>query len=115
MRTCPSCSGEIDSGFRFCPHCGTILRAKVVEYFHGASELDDGWLRVSVYLTRPQHVRFSVWRGDHAEAAMSLYPAEAVRLANFLNGFVRQPARTRIDALRQGASAFRRTIRDVVR
>jgi len=61
-----------------------------VEYFQGAKEVDDGWLRVSVYLTRPQHVRFSIWKRDSAEAAMSLHPSEAQRLADFLSSMARR-------------------------
>jgi hypothetical protein len=70
---------------------------------------------VSVYLVRPQHVRFSFWRGDRAEAVISLYPDEAVRLATFLSGFVRRPASPRSASLRQSAIALRETIRAAVR
>ena len=70
--------------FRFCPHCGRSQRTKIVEYFQGHPEVGDGGLRVSVYLTEPQHARLSVWRGDEAQAAISLDPDESSRLARFL-------------------------------
>jgi hypothetical protein len=84
MRRCGSCDGEIQDEFRFCPHCGTALRTKIVEYFSGHPEVGDGGLRVSLYLTQPRHVRFSIWRSERAEAAMSLDPQETQRLARFL-------------------------------
>ena len=70
--------------FRFCPHCGKAQRTKIVEYFRGHPDVGDGGLRVSVYLTEPQHARLSVWRGEQAEAAISLDPHESTRLGNFL-------------------------------
>ena len=84
MRRCGSCDGEVRDEFRFCPHCGTALRTKIVEYFSGHPEVGDGGLRVSLYLTQPRHVRFSIWRSERAEAAMSLDPEETQRLARFL-------------------------------
>ena len=84
MASCSSCGTRVEAEFRFCPGCGRALRTKIVEYFRGDRERDDGDLRVSVYLTEPRHVRFSVWRNETAEAAMSLDPAEAARLARFL-------------------------------
>lgn len=90
VRTCACCGRRVEDDFRFCPGCGTPQRVKVVEYFQGAKEVDDGWLRVSVYLTRPQHVRFSIWKRDSAEAAMSLHPSEAQRLADFLSSMARR-------------------------
>ena len=71
--------------FRFCPHCGKAQRTKIVEYFRGHPDVGDGGLRVSVYLTEPRHARLSVWRGDEAQAAISLEPEEARRLARFLH------------------------------
>ncbi len=71
--------------FRFCPHCGKAQRTKIVEYFQGHPDVGDGGLRVSVYLTEPRHARLSVWRGDEAQAAISLDPEEAGRLARFLD------------------------------
>jgi zinc-ribbon domain len=84
MASCSSCGARIEAEFRFCPGCGQALRTKIVEYFRGDRRLDDGDLRVSVYLAEPRHVRFSVWRNETAEAAMSLDPPEAARLARFL-------------------------------
>ena len=84
MRSCRGCGGEVRDDFRFCPHCGKAQRTKIVEYFQGHPDVGDGGLRVSVYLTQPQHARLSIWRGEEAEAAISLDPAESGRLAHFL-------------------------------
>jgi hypothetical protein len=74
----------VQDEFRFCPHCGRAQRTKIVEYFRGHPDVGDGGLRVSVYLTEPRHSRVSVWRGDEAQAAISLEPGETRRLAHFL-------------------------------
>jgi hypothetical protein len=92
-RVCASCGRSLADDFRFCPNCGLPQRVKIIEHFRGMDELDDGWLRVSVYLAGTRHIRFSVWRNDEAKAAMSLPPDEARRLAAFLDGMVRQPDR----------------------
>ena len=93
MSTCAHCGTAIEETFRFCPGCGRALRTKVVEYFRGDRRLDDGDLRVSVYLTEPQHVRLSVWREEAAEAALSLEPAEAVEFPRFRGqGLIRRLA-----------------------
>ena len=84
MRTCGACRGEVQDEFRFCPHCGKAQRTKIVEYFQGHPDVGDGGLRVSVYLTEPRHARLSVWRGDEAQAAISLDPDESDRLGSFL-------------------------------
>jgi len=84
MRSCSACGGEVKDEFRFCPHCGTAQRTKIVEYFRGHPDVGDGGLRVSVYLTEPRHARLSVWRGEEAQAAISLDPDESGRLARFL-------------------------------
>ena len=84
MRSCRGCGGEVQDDFRFCPHCGKAQRTKIVEYFRGHPDVGDGGLRVSVYLTDPQHARLSVWRGEEAQAAISLGPHEATRLGSFL-------------------------------
>jgi hypothetical protein len=84
MRNCRACGGTVQDDFRFCPHCGKSQRTKIVEYFQGHPEIGDGGLRVSVYLTEPQHARLSVWRGEEARAAISLDPHESGRLAHFL-------------------------------
>ena len=70
--------------FRFCPHCGKSQRTKIVEYFQGHRDIGDGGLRVSVYVTEPRHSRLSVWRGEEAQAAISLDPDESDRLGHFL-------------------------------
>lgn len=116
MGTCSCCGRQLEADFRFCPTCGTSQRVKVVEHFRGADGLDDGAMRVSVYLTQPQHVRFSIWRGERAEAAMSLYPDEAHRLALFLGGLAKRAKREPLeDSLRRSVSALRETMRDLVR
>jgi hypothetical protein len=74
----------VEDDFRFCPHCGASQRTKIVEYFRGHPEVGDGGLRVSVYLTEPQHARLSVWRGEEVQAAISLDPHESSRLGRFL-------------------------------
>ena len=108
MAECPSCSTRIEDQFRFCPGCGRRLRTKVVEYFRGDSRLDDGGLRVSVYLTEPQNVRLSIWRGEEAAAALSLDPPEAARLARFLDAMVSRPrAASLVDSLRAVAHDVR--------
>jgi hypothetical protein len=84
VRSCVRCSKELADEFRFCPHCGTVQRSKIVEHFRGHSDLDDGWLRVSAYLTAPRHARMSIWRDGRAEAVISLEPDEAHRLGSFL-------------------------------
>ena len=94
MARCRECSAELDPTFRFCPHCGHAQRTKIVEWFRADPRIGDGGaLRVSVYLTEPQHVRFSVWKDNVAQCALSLDPAEAARLAGFMSSVVRRPAR----------------------
>ena len=102
MRTCVQCSRELEDGFRFCPHCGAAQRSKIVEYFHGHPEIGDGGLRVSAYLTSPRHLRFSIWRHESAESAISLDPDEAHRLGSFLLS-----ATPRRDGFRVGRSLRR--------
>jgi hypothetical protein len=112
VQMCASCGREVEADFRFCPGCGMRLRRKIVEYFAGAKELGDGWLRVSFYLTQPQHVRFSFWRSDKAEAVTSLHPQEAQRLADFLNGIARHGAS---DSFATSVRRSARALRDLVR
>ena len=115
VRTCACCGQRVEDDYRFCPRCGTAQRVKVVEYFQGAKELDDGWLRVSVYLTHPQHVRFSIWRRSSAEAVMSLQPGEAQRLADFLSAVAPRAKRgASWTSLRSSARAFGVSMRDLV-
>jgi hypothetical protein len=89
----------VQDAFRFCPHCGMAQRTKIVEYFRGHPDVGDGGLRVSVYLTEPQHARLSVWHGEEAEAAISLDPHEAGRLAGFLLATLRRRQRSRVREL----------------
>lgn len=91
MRSCRACGEGVQDDFRFCPHCGRPQRTKIVEHFRGHPDVGDGGLRVSVYLTEPQHARFSVWRGDEAQAVISLAPHESSRLARFLLSVTKQP------------------------
>src|ERR1044071_9189483 len=91
MRSCRECGGEVQDHFRFCPHCGKSQRTKIVEYFRGHPDVGDGGLRVSVYLTEPQHARLSVWRGDEVEAAISLDPHESGRLRPFPLSVTKHP------------------------
>jgi zinc-ribbon domain len=107
MRECAHCGTVIDETFRFCPGCGRALRTKVVEYFRGDRRLDDGDLRVSVYLTEPQHVRLSVWRNEVAEAALSLEPSEAARLAKFLTAVTVLRGPSLVSAARGAAVGWR--------
>jgi len=105
VRTCSRCSARLADDFRFCPHCGAAQRSKIVEYYRGHADLDDGWLRVSAYLTSPRHLRLSVWRHDRAEAAVSLDPDEAHRLGRFLLDVT--PPR---NALRRTVAAMREAV-----
>ncbi len=112
MRTCVQCSRDLADEFRFCPHCGAAQRSKIVEYFSGHPGLGDGGLRVSAYLTSPRHLRFSIWRHESAESALSLGPVEAERLGRFLLSVT-----PRRDGFRAGRSLRRRAraLQDAVR
>lgn len=60
-------------------------------------------LRVSRYFgdqDRPPQVRFSIWSGDSADAAISLTNEEASRLAHFIAP-VPQPRRPILDQIRE--------------
>jgi hypothetical protein len=111
VRRCVQRSSELAEEFRFCPHCGAAQRRKVVEYFRGHAEIDDGGLRVSAYLTSPRHLRISIWRDERAEAAISLDPDEAHRLGRFLLAIT-----PRRDVLRVRESVRRsaQTLREVL-
>jgi zinc-ribbon domain len=115
VRTCSACGRGIEDDFRFCPGCGAPLRVKLVEHFRGAGELGDGWLRVSAYLSPPQHVRFSIWRDEGVESALSLRPGEARRLAAFLHGLARHSRRDVRGSLRRQALALRTSVRELRR
>jgi zinc-ribbon domain len=114
MRTCSECRHAVEDDFRFCPRCGVALRSKVVEYFNGEDDLGDGGLRVSVYLTQPQHVRMSIWKGDSAQGALSLGAPEADRLVAFLQS-MRLTRRRRLTAdLRRSVRAIADSVVEAV-
>ena len=114
MRTCGSCGREVEDDFRFCPQCGSPQRLKVVEHFLGDSRLDDGGLRVSAYLSSPQHVRFSIWHGDRPQAAMSLPMAEAARLADFLQRLRPVSHQHLAESVRRSAQVVQRVLADAI-
>lgn len=115
MPTCSSCGRNTEPDFRFCPTCGTPQRIKIVEHFEGVKDLDDGGLRVSVYLTPPQHLRLSIWKGDRAQAAMSLNPSEAKRLGDFLQSLARHSKKETLEkSLRETAGALSARLRAVL-
>ena len=104
MHTCRHCGNGVEDRFRYCPWCAAPQRRKIVELFgpHPAVEADSHKaLRISRYFgddeTAPQ-VRFSIWSVDSAEAAVSLSPEEAERVAAFLTPPA--PKRQLIDHLR---------------
>jgi hypothetical protein len=101
MAKCRQCGRNIDSAFRFCPWCATAQRSKFVEFFRAHPSIDERKaLRVSRYFgpeRSDRHVRFSVWSGERAEAAVSLPEDEAGRLYRFLA----MPGPSRPGALRR--------------
>ena len=95
---CERCDGEVNERFRFCPWCAAPQRTKLVEHFraHPLVEQDAVALRVSRYLTDLRHIRFSIWDGEKAVAAISLDDREAARLSRFVGaGAARQAAKSR--------------------
>jgi hypothetical protein len=90
VRTCRACGNGVEDRYRYCPWCAAPQRRKLVEFFapHPLVEADaHKALRVSRYVgdeTTPPQVRFSIWSVEHAEAAVSLSPEEAERVAAFL-------------------------------
>ena len=93
MVCCSSCHGEIDAAHRYGPWCATPQRRKLVEFFRGADPGAGRALRVSRYLPE-RLVRFSVWdETGTVRAAVSLDDEEAARLADFVAGGSRPPAR----------------------
>ncbi len=104
MRRCRACGNGIEDRFRYCPWCAAPQRRKLVEFFAPHPAVEGGAqkaLRVSRYFgaesTAPQ-VRFSIWSVDSAEAAVSLSPDEAQRVAAFL---APAPRRQLLDQLRE--------------
>jgi hypothetical protein len=90
VKTCRGCGNGVEDRFRYCPWCAAPQRSKLVEFFapHPGVDADSHKaLRISRYFgddeTKPQ-VRFSIWSVDAAEAAVSLSPEEAERVAAFL-------------------------------
>lgn len=106
---CPSCGEGQPSTHRFCSSCGAPLprtalprtAPKVARWFLGVpvspEDPPHGALRVTRYLEEVElrsgagsvrvpshHVRFSVWDGDRALAAVSISDEEADELAEFL-------------------------------
>jgi len=97
MRKCRHCESAVEEHFRFCPWCGGAQRLKIVEYFpaHRLTDADETrGLRVSRYLAKPGHVRFSIWKAYEVEAAVSLDENEARRLGGSRPSFER-PSRVR--------------------
>jgi hypothetical protein len=90
VHECRHCRNRVEDRYRFCPWCAAPQRSKVVEFFapHPAVAADSGkGLRVSRYFgddDTPPQLRFSIWSGDSADAAISLSTEEAARLANFI-------------------------------
>ena len=102
MARCPRCGGDVEERFRFCPWCASPQRTKIVEFFMPHPRDAGKALRVSRYLTKDPHVRFSVWSETGvAESAVSLRESEAARLARFLKP-IKQP-RSLLDAARRVA------------
>jgi hypothetical protein len=90
VHECRHCRNRVEDRYRFCPWCAAPQRSKVVEFFAPhpavAADLSKG-LRVSRYFgddDTPPQLRFSIWSGDSADAAISLSTEEAARLANFI-------------------------------
>jgi hypothetical protein len=107
MARCQRCGGDLEERFRFCPWCASPQRTKIVEFFAPHPRDAGKALRVSRYLTRDPHVRFSVWSETGvAESAVSLRESEAARLARFLSPVVRQPT-SLLDAARRVAGTRR--------
>jgi hypothetical protein len=91
VHTCRHCGNGVEDRFRFCPWCAVPQRSKLVEFFTAHPDVpgDAGRaLRVSRYFAsdeRPAQVRFSIWSGDSADAAVSLSEEEAARLVQFVS------------------------------
>jgi hypothetical protein len=90
VHTCRHCGNGVEDRFRFCPWCAVPQRSKLVEFFapHPGMPGDAGKaLRVSRYFgneERPPQLRFSIWSGESADAAVSISEEEAARLAQFV-------------------------------
>ena len=109
MHQCTRCAGSVGDAFRYCPWCAMPQRIKLVEFFasHPLIDAAGRMLRVSRYLDEQvahRHVRFSIWDGRRAEAAVSLTDEEAERLARFLDETA-PPRRSRIKELAERVTA----------
>ena len=109
MHECARCAGSVGDAFRYCPWCAAPQRVKLVEFFRGHPLIEGSarMLRVSRYLDEhvtQRHVRFSIWDGRRADAAVSLSDAEADRLAGFLAHTAPQ-RRSRIKEIAERVSA----------
>ena len=97
VKTCRECRNGVEDRFRYCPWCAAPQRRKLVEFFAPHPEVERDAhraLRVSRYFgdeATPPQVRFSIWSVDSAEAAVSLSPEEAQRVAAFLTPSPRRP------------------------
>jgi hypothetical protein len=114
MRECRSCGSAFDGRFRFCPWCGQSQRLKIVEYFAAfplAATDEMKGLRVSRYLTRPGHIRFSVWNAGEVSGAVSISESEARRLAAFLASTDPRARPGIADRIRQSADALIEVLR----
>ena len=106
MARCQRCDGDIEERFRFCPWCASPQRTKIVEFFSPHPRDAGKALRVSRYLTKDPHVRFSVWSETGvAESAVSLRESEAAKLARFLSPV--KPPISLLDAVRRAAGTRR--------
>ena len=109
MRKCRSCGSAFDERYRFCPWCGCVHRLKIVEYFAAfpltAADETKG-LRVSRYLTRPGHLRFSIWNAGEVSGAVSISEREARRLAAFIASSDPRARPSFADRLKQSADAL---------
>jgi hypothetical protein len=103
VHTCRHCGNGVEDRFRYCPWCAVPQRRKLVEFFAPHPDVPGDTakaLRVSRYFgsdDTPPQVRFSIWKTDAAEAAVSLSEDEAARLTAFL---APPPRRPLIDQIR---------------
>jgi hypothetical protein len=105
VHTCRHCGNAVEDRYRYCPWCALPQRRKLVEFFAPHPEVPrDAMkaLRVSRYFgdeSTPPQLRFSIWDGDAAEAAVSLTEREAARVADFLAPL--PPRHSLLDQLRE--------------
>jgi hypothetical protein len=113
VAACRQYGGAVEAAYRFCPWCATPQRSKFVEFFRAHPLIEANMaLRVSRYFgpeRADRHVRFSVWSGDRAEAAVSLTEEEAGRLSRFLAMPVPRASRSARRLRRQLEQGLERT------